>query len=231
MIIPGKQYSISPIWWFWAPWLTFLGFGVFHAVAPDMYYELLDKGEFGGIEILQAIVLLVGFVFSLFVLRDAWKTGNRYLTGWVGIATLGCLYVFLEEISYGQHFIGWETSEFWQRVNDQGETNLHNTSSWLDQKPRLVLEIGVIVGGMIIPVLEKYKPEWLPKKFALIYPAGALFWTAFLGELSHILAELNHAKDYGDMIMGRVSEVQELAYYYFVLLYLVMLRRKLPETG
>src|SRR3546814_4167282 len=51
-----------------------------------------------------------------------------------------------EEASWGQHYAGWLTPDNWQALNDQGETNLHNTSSWLDQKPRTLLEIGVIVG-------------------------------------------------------------------------------------
>ena len=67
--------------------------------------------------------------------------------------------------SWGQHFLGWESSEFWQDINDQSETNLHNTSSWLDQKPRLILEIGVMVGGIVIPLLIKFKKGLLPARF------------------------------------------------------------------
>lgn len=38
----------------------------------------------------------------------------------------GLLFIFLEEISYGQHIFEWETSGVFETYNFQGETNLHN---------------------------------------------------------------------------------------------------------
>src|SRR3546814_9825984 len=71
------------------------------------------------------------------------------------------------EASWGQHYAGWLTPENWQALNDQGETNLHNTSSWLDQKPRTLLEIGVIVGGILIPMLALRRPALREGRFAI----------------------------------------------------------------
>ena len=54
---------------------------------------------------------------------------------------LGILYFFLEEISWGQHFFGWQTPEFFSNINHQNETNIHNTSSLFNELPRNLLLI------------------------------------------------------------------------------------------
>ena len=38
----------------------------------------------------------------------------------------GCLFLALEEISYGQHLLKWETPETLSKINYQKETNIHN---------------------------------------------------------------------------------------------------------
>src|SRR3546814_4054045 len=87
-----------------------------------------------------------------------------------------------EEASWGQHYAGWLTPENWQALNDQGETNLHNTSSWLDQKPRTLLEIGVIVGGILIPLLALRRPALREGRFALFLPPLACLPVAVRSE-------------------------------------------------
>jgi hypothetical protein len=37
-----------------------------------------------------------------------------------------------------------------QNFNDQGENNIHNSSSWFDQKPRAILLLGMILGTIVI---------------------------------------------------------------------------------
>src|SRR3546814_16819658 len=83
---------------------------------------------------------------------------------------LGSVYMAGEEASWGQHYAGWLTPEGWQAINDQGETNLHNTSSWLDQKPRTLLAIGVLVAGIIVPLPVRRRPANREGRFALLLP-------------------------------------------------------------
>jgi tetratricopeptide (TPR) repeat protein len=42
------------------------------------------------------------------------------------LLSLACLYVVLEEISWGQRIFGWESPDYFKSQNLQGETNLHN---------------------------------------------------------------------------------------------------------
>ena len=126
----------------------------------------------------------------------------------------------------GQHFFNWNTPEYWENLNDQGETNLHNTSSWLDQKPRTILLIGVIVGGLIVPLVQRFKSSVLPKMFEIIYPPAILGMTAAFALLVKILDKVDDSlKDV--VLFSRASELEELYLFYFVLLYLIILRRRL----
>ncbi|MGM0422923.1 MAG: hypothetical protein ACQEQL_07495 [Pseudomonadota bacterium] len=229
MISLKTQYSISNIWRFWLPVLFFVTLLFIFAIAPDFYHNWMD-GELGVIENIQVILLLGGFILAVKMLPDIRAHQPKWLFIWVLTAALCCLYVLVEEISFGQHFIGWEVEGYWAQINDQQETNLHNTSSWFDQKPRLILLIGVIFGGMIMPLLQKHKPGLLPEKYNLIYPSGALFYVALLALLCNIADDIHKLSDHLSPFFGRASEVEEALLYYFVLLYLIMLRQRLKST-
>src|SRR6185295_2537016 len=109
--------------------------------------------EQGPHELFQALMAGGGFCVAVSMLIRFPFREHPWLAAWVVIAALCCLYVTGEEISWGQQLFHWTTPEYWTRINDQHETNLHNTSAWFDQKPRLLLETGVTVGGLIIPLL------------------------------------------------------------------------------
>lgn len=181
--------------------------------------------ELGLYENLQFLVLVGAVLVALatFVRMD--RRADLLMTAWVAIATLCCIYVAGEEISWGQHFIGWGTPGFWTHLNDQNETNLHNTSAWLDQKPRLILMIGVAVGGLIIPLLRKIRPAALPERFNAFYPSSSLWVVAALAIGVHLLDKV--VEGAGINLFERTSEMQELCFYYFVLLYLLGLRGRL----
>lgn len=225
MFSPLDKYTLNAFWWFWFP----LSFAVALAVAEPFlsdFAQQLIYDENGMLEMPQAIVAFSASFISFMSLK--YCKGNRWLMIWVGVAALSTFYIGLEEISYGQQLFKWGTPEYWQHVNDQQETNLHNTSHWLDQTPRQILTIGILVGGIVIPFLRRWKPSWLPKQFNIIYPEGAVFWTAFLVIFLRILKVLQKA----DIITvyHRPSEVQELLLYYFVLIYMMMLRPKLKAA-
>src|SRR5690606_13691057 len=106
------------------------------------------------------------------------------LVAWLALAALGCFYVAGEEISWGQHFLQWSTPEYWSALNDQQETNLHNVSSWLDQKPRALLEAGVVLGGIVAPALRALRPGLLRGLPDLLAPTAAALPSALLAEIA-----------------------------------------------
>jgi glucan phosphoethanolaminetransferase (alkaline phosphatase superfamily) len=180
--------------------------------------------ENGPYEILQFFVLLWAMAIAAFTLFKM-DRGNKPLMGWILLAFLCCFYVGGEEISWGQQFLNWNTPEYWAQLNDQNETNLHNTSSWLDQKPRLILELAVYTGGIIFPLLRKFKSSALPKKFEVIYPGKALIVTAVICLIIRFADMVGDATH--NPIFGRAAELEETYLFYFVTLYLYEMKDRL----
>lgn len=208
------------ILWLWVP-LIFLAvqFGLEASFSTETLSAM--HSENGPHETLQSFLMLAAFVTALMaMIKIDWRA-QPWLGLWVGLAAVCCLYVGGEEVSWGQHFLNWSTPEYWAAINDQNETNLHNTSSWLDQKPRLILLIGVVTGGLIIPLLRKRQPGLLPEKYAVIYPPASFGVMAVMTLVVHLLDKA----DIGTFVRG--SEVVELYLYYFVLMYMILLRRRI----
>lgn len=219
------ESCLSKFWWFWIPLFLVIIQALLEMLLPqDVLASLLS--EQGPHELLQFIIIAAAFFLALRLLMLFNVKENPFLGIWVGIAALASLYVAGEELSWGQHVMQWSTPEYWHALNDQGETNFHNTSSWLDQKPRLVLEIGVIVGGLIIPLLLRFKPKLLPERFAIIYPAATLSFIAMIVLGLTVLDKVDEALQ-GVQLMERASEVEEIFLFYFVLLYLFDLRGRI----
>jgi len=88
--------------------------------------------------------------------RAAWlRTRYRWSTL---ILSAACLYVFFEEISWGQRIFGFRSPEFFSQYNLQGETNVHNFftgpySTLLKDSIRYVVALGLIGYGLIFPLL------------------------------------------------------------------------------
>lgn len=214
------------ILWLWLPIL-----GVAAQILVELFVPANQIADFhsesGPHETIQALLTLVGAFLAFKILLMPQVKERIFVFLWVLLAFLACIYITGEETSWGQHIIGWNTPEYWAQLNDQGETNFHNTSSWLDQKPRLVLEIGVLIGGVLIPALHYFKVS-LPQKFHLIYPDSRVFTTSIIALGITITDKIDDAmKDIE--IMHRASEVEEVYLFYFVFLYLIYLRQKMAS--
>lgn len=214
---------MNKIWWLWVP-VLFMVLQIWLENTLSAQTLSILHSENGFHELLQFSIVFAAFIVAAITLFKMDISTKKGLAGWISLAALCCFYVAGEEVSWGQHFIGWGTPETWIEVNDQQETNLHNTSSWLDQKPRLLLEIGIITGGLLIPLLRRYRPELLPKRFAVIYPLSQLAVIALLGIGVKFIAKITGHFDI--ILFERASEIEELYLYYFILLYLLTIKQR-----
>ncbi len=181
--------------------------------------------ENGPVETLQFLLLLPAALVAVWLLLDLKFKPPVFLSLWALLAALGCFYVGGEEVSWGQHFLNWDTPAYWAALNDQEETNLHNTSAWFDQKPRLLLEIGVICGGLLLPLYQRFGKKKLPVWLATIAPPGRFWLIALLVLVIKIADKFGGATEI--YLFGRASEVIEFYLFYFILLYLMDLRARL----
>ncbi len=218
-----------------APLLILL---ILHGVAffdPNLARDIF-RGERGPVEILQVLFLTGALVVGLRVSKLALMQNVPYLLGWISLMVLGTVYTLGEEASWGQHFFLWETPDTFSRLNDQNESNLHNISSWFDQKPRLILEIGIIVGGIIYPIWRQLKktPPFSPKTLAYwIWPPVICAPSAICVVLARIFDSLSERGfQYTPGINGiQHAEEQELFMYLFVFTYAVVLLWKLKREN
>lgn len=91
-------------------------------------------GEDGPLETLTAILFIVSsfLIFSAAVFHRRQSADHRKVVAvfLVGIAIV-FLFFGLEEISWGQRLFGWSTPAILERINDQGELNVHNLDNSL----------------------------------------------------------------------------------------------------
>lgn len=219
---------LPKIWWLYVPLMAAL-VQIILEISLASRLMTLSYSEDGPHEFLQFLVILSAFIVAVFTLFKMELKKDPYLFAYISLAAVCCFYVAGEEISWGQHIMDWSTPDYWANLNDQGETNLHNTSSWLDQKPRLILLIGIVTGGLIIPLLRLYKPGLVPKRFEIIYPPAYLALIAFLCLAVQIGDDIDSALT-NISLFARASEVEELFMFYFVLLYLIVMKRRILKA-
>lgn len=223
------EAALSSWLWLGLPLAATAGLIALAQAAPGFYRAYMTP-ETGILELLHVVEPAFGAVLAAGLLVHPTVRARGWLTAWLGAALVGCIYVAGEEASWGQHLFAWTTPESWQPLNDQGETNLHNVSSWFDQKPRAMLELAVIVGGIALPVVRRQGRFLGAGRLAYLVPP--LICTPVA-----VMAELVRLDEAGAWLAGspsglfyRGSEVQELFFYYFVVLYLLTLRRRIDTS-
>jgi hypothetical protein len=143
--------------------ILYLGLPLFVVLLPLVWYAITGKysvfkGEAGIIENMTVLFLVVAIGFCVASLSRAHRLElSGFIMAWLFIIILGAAYFALEEISYGQHMFGWGTTDSWKELNDQDETNLHNVHSLFDQVPRALLSIGILVGGVLLPLYRRVR--------------------------------------------------------------------------
>ncbi len=222
-----------PKWlWLWTPVILILVLLITGVSLPGEVYDRWIGNERSGIlETSHAIIPAISFLICLRILVHK---NLKIFSGfwfWILIAALGSFYMSGEEASWGQHWFQWGTSSEWAAINDQGETNLHNTSSWLDQKPRTILEIGIIFGGIILPLFLHYRPEYRSKSITFIIPTLVLLPTAIIGEIARMIERTLGALNASFRLFQRASEVQELFFALFILFYLIIFLQRLNNLN
>lgn len=230
---PFTPFRSDPGWseaWWWlgipAVYAAFLiGAGL---MAPEWYSARLLPEGYGFIELAQFFTAVVGFVLAVRLLFRPAVRRRRTVLALAVFAAVSCFYIAGEEHSWGQHFFNWQTPEYWAEINRQQETNLHNVSHHLDKKPRLLLEFGVWIGGLIVPALALFYPWVRRNRWSLFLPAAAMA-PAALGSATFKLMDDLHQHLSVPIPVVRPSEPNEAFLYIFIVFYLVVFTRRIGE--
>jgi len=219
------QPVLSAWWRLWFPPLMVLAVIPAKILSPDFYRDWIIS-ENGLVELATPLVAIVGAVYGLKLIKRLIPTRDWLIIAWVATVTLACVYFAGEELSWGQQLFHWSTPEAIGKLNDQQETNLHNMSSWFDQKPRALLELWVVIGGILIPVREwkRGSPYAKGSLFYWFWPTMDVLPTAVLAELIRAPQRLKHLFGIKELpVEIRWSEPQEYYFALFLALYLISL--------
>lgn len=225
----GSDPKTSELWWWLVlPVIIALALTGTHKLMPAFYREWILPEGYGFLELSQFFIALVAMVIALALLFRPLVRKNRYIFAFAILSTLACLYIAGEEHSWGQHFFHWQTPEYWSQLNRQQETNLHNTLHLFDKKPRLLLELGVLIGGLLIPIGARFRPCIRRMRWSLFLPADAMVPTALCAIVFKLTDSLQDTFGIAPLV-ARPSEAIEFYLYLFILFYLIVLTRRIRE--
>lgn len=224
--MPERNRLPQWLWLWFPPLLAIIVIGS-RLLAPDWYQRFIEP-ENGLVELATPLVSLAAFLVGLGLWRELYRIPARWMRLWVVVLTLACFYLAGEELSWGQQLFKWDTPQELSALNDQNETNLHNMSSWFDQKPRLLLELWVLIGGIVIPLRRRL---WAPQPRALFW---RWFWPTWECVPTAVLAiAIKLPERYRDVVGAnalpfeiRWSEPQEYYFALFLLIYLLAVRAR-----
>lgn len=221
----------------WIPLALSAALLIVASMAPTLYATWFE-GERGVVEIAQLLPPTATLAVVALLLRDPRTASESGLRVWLLVLAAICVYILGEETSWGQHFLGWSTPDWLSAVNRQRETNLHNISTWLNEKPRALFEVAVIVGGILHPALLLSRGRGILERPWWLAPGVSCLPSAILAELWRLPERLFEREWVQTNIASpetavrvldfvRYSELQELYFYYFILIYVLSISRRL----
>ncbi|MFQ5954174.1 MAG: hypothetical protein ACE5JZ_03840 [Kiloniellales bacterium] len=233
---PAPAGEDLPAWaWLWFPPMVLVLAAVLRAIDADTYRQAMES-ELGVVENATALLLVPAVVFGLMALSRRRALPARWLGPWLMLLVAGSVYLAGEEVSWGQNWFGWATPGWLAALNDQVETNLHNTSSWLDQKPRHLFLLWVVAAGLMFPLARRVRgwsfdpsTDWR----SWFWPTGIVVPTAFLAAFIRLPEWLgdNVESLREPLLLIRYAEYQEYFFALFLALYLGSFYRRLRRQA
>lgn len=145
----------DPFWHRALPLAVFVGYFAAVKLVPDAASFVLS-GERGLIEVTTAVLFAAAAWGGVRIARNA-ALPRRYRAWFVAFA-LAAVLVTGEEVSWGQHFLGWTTPSWFAEHNVNHETNLHNL---FHNKPSRKFQQ---IAHLSFPVFFFALPLWLHRR-------------------------------------------------------------------
>jgi len=148
---------------FTTPFLFLLFAGVTFIIAPNIYLKIFGILELGLVEWVQFGCYILAAILGFLTFVALRKSSLKFQSYIVLMFCLGCAFVALEEISYGQHIFMWDTPQQIASINAQKETNLHNLA--VIMKYSIHIRAFILVGWFgSLAWIFRQKPKTLSAK-------------------------------------------------------------------
>lgn len=217
-------------WWLWLPLVCVVAIVATFQINEPFYRDWVLPEGYGVLELSQFFMALTGFFIALRLFFTPYVKQWTLLRTMVGLFAAACLFIAGEEHSWGQHFFHWSTPEYWSQINRQQETNLHNSFRVLNHLPQLVLEIAIYVGGILMPLWQRFVGRFTDPLLVLFAPSETMLPVA-LSALFFKIAKRVGNDDAARDIVTRPSEAMEVFFYMFILFYLIIFARRIAALA
>jgi DMSO reductase anchor subunit len=230
---PYRPFASDPGWreaWWWlaVPVVSALALLAVYRLSPAWYDQHVLPEGYGVLEFTQFVVMLVALAIAVRLLFNPFVRRRPFVLTVTILSALACLYIAGEEMSWGQHFFHWNTPDYWALVNRQSETNLHNTYAIFEKWPRAILQTGVLIGGLLVPLAAVFDPRVRANRLSLFLPPAALV-PAAIAVFAFKFLDIAQQKGYLHTLVQRPSEAVEFYLYFFIFAYLVIFERRIRE--
>ena len=233
--------------------IFFEGFFYYFSYKFSYYFEYFDRkrsgfnpliwNENGIVEILQVMFLFIAiFNFTYILKRIKRFQFSLFFKFVIYFYTIGLLYYFFEEISWGQHIFGWESIAFFKSYNNQGETNIHNISNIFNELPRSILILWCSVSFIFFKFFSKritniyYNKFIIPSdklKYISIYLLIIFIPDFFVDKMNLHPGHSEYSKyilfsDIFDLITFnfiKLSEYQELIFSFYIMFHSIFFNK------
>ena len=197
----------------------------------ETYYRIFDT-EMGLIENLSVFLAFLALIVGgmIWRLRHNFPS-SKYKAYFISII-IGIIYVIGEELSWGQHFFGWDTPEWLGEINQQKETNLHNIHDMFGVVPKIALEWSIYIGGIFMILyfrIKNIKFNYLQDWQFWILPTFIILPSAIMAFIFRIIDRIEVKKDLDFVIDW--DETHECLLIFSVFLYMLSIFLRLRETG
>ena len=225
------RHELPTVWWLLLPVVFFVlryAISVFTHKSNGLEFWLI--GELGLIENLTVLILIMSILVTIYLSRQYSKDFQWIPKLCLVAYCIGCIYFVGEEASWGQHWFGWETGEYFLAINDQQETNFHNTSVLLDRLPKAIVSLSIFIGGVIIPLYYRRKALTIDcgKPMWWLFPTWICLPTALIASIATWPSKIERFTG-SVFYFDEAQEMKELYIAYFFLLFIVSLGRRLQR--
>ena len=217
------------------PGLGLVAYGLAVAFLSPETFHALVVSEHGPVELATAAGFAAAGLLGLGLAARTRGVAPVSVRVLYLLFALGALLASLEEISYGQHLVGWETPRWFAERNAQRETNLHNL--FADRPGRALRNLSLVavtLGGIVAPLAMMRLPSAYDRGRWPYY----LLPRAELIPLASGMLLMRLVRTLPGRVRGRwdvgLIEVMELYLALAALVYLLVLRRRVlgpPEQG
>ncbi len=197
----------------YAPWL---GLAVWTAltVLPATRRGFIDwisiDRESNPVELLTVSGFLAAGVFGFLAMRQWWFIHRHRVAGvaLAGFAVV-CFCGAMEEISWGQHILGFDTPEVLSGINMQNEANFHNLAGIHGGAGKLYL---AFVGGAVFMMASRF--SWFPQgTWTALHAPAILFpltFAIFIATIPKLMIEHVTVVEYVRVSIRWMTEYIEL---------------------